>query len=106
MMIQANLFIYLFTILAAMSMAYSSYQRRILPVARPLGSLALLWVVFSLFRAFDLLNIDISQGMSQLLVDFDALFLSFFIPLWVWLLVEFYQEGKTHLDENSAVFLL
>lgn len=60
-MIQANLFIYLFTILAAMSMAYSSYQRRILPVARPLGSLVLLWVVFSLFRAFDRLNIDISQ---------------------------------------------
>lgn len=101
---QANLLIYLFTIMAAASLGWSSYKRRNLPVARPLAGLTVVWVLFALLRSLDLLNLEMSQWLGQSLQDFNAFALSFILPLWVWMLIEFYEERRTDLADKRILF--
>lgn len=103
---QANLLIYLFTIMAATSLSWGSYKRRFLPVARPLAALTVLWILFCIVNALTLLNEGAGQAARQFLQDLHMLMVDLVGPLWGWMLVEIYEDKKAGLKDKRILLLL
>lgn len=103
---QANLIIFVVTSMASMSLCWNSLQRRFLPIARPLALIAFCWVVFSLLRSTDLLDLGLDQWWSQLFLDLSYFIVSFFFPLWAWMMIEYHEEKQVSLLDVRILILL
>ncbi len=101
---EANILIYLATVMVAITLGLQSFKRRFLPIARPMISLSILWGTFSALRALELVGLEPNQWLSQFLLDFNFILTTFTVPLWVWMLLEFHLEKKVKLTDKRMLF--
>lgn len=100
-MYEIGLIIYSAAIVAACYLSWDAFKHRFLPIARPLIGLSIILALVCMLRLLGLLDPQLSQWLMQAIEDFEYFLIHpLVIPLWIWALLEYYQDKKISLGNK------
>ena len=106
-MYEVGLLIYAAAIIASCYLSWDAYKHRFLPISRPLIGMSIVLCVLCIIRFLHLIEVDLPRWFSQLLVDFEFFGIyPLVIPLWVWMLLEYYQDKKIRIVNKTLLLFL
>lgn len=105
-MSEAAVTFHLLIAMVALLLGLNIFKHRVLPIALPIGLTAFVLAIICLLQAVLAFWPDMGQWNRQLITDIDVTLLSFIIPLWVWVLLEYHYEKKISLTNKWLVLVL
>lgn len=106
-MYEIGLIIYATAIIASCYLSWDAFKHRFLPIARPMIAMSILLAFVCIIRFLDLTEIPLPRWGSQFLDDFEFFgLMPFIIPLWIWMLLEYYKDQKIRLSNKVLLLFL
>ena len=106
-MYEIGLIIYATAIIASCYLSWDAFKHRFLPIARPMIAMSILLALVCIIRFLDLTEIPLPRWASQFLDDFEFFGLKpLIIPLWIWMLLEYYKDQKIRLSNKILLLFL
>ena len=94
-MYETGLIIYATAFIASCYLSWDAFKHRFLPIARPMTAMSILLALVCIIRFLDITKIPMPRWGAQFLDDFEFFVLMpFIIPLWIWMLLEYYKDQK------------
>nr|CAA6805199.1 MAG: Two component transcriptional regulator, AraC family [uncultured Thiotrichaceae bacterium] len=106
-MYEIGLLIYVAAIIASCYLSWDAFKHRFLPIARPLMGLSILLALVCSVRLLGLIGSQLNQWIMQAIEDFEYFLIHpSIIPLWVWALLEYYQDKKIPFTHKVLLIFL
>ena len=106
-MYEVGLLIYAAAIIASCYLGWDAFKHRFLPIARPMIAMSILLALVCIIRFLDLTEIRLTRRASQFVDDFEFFgLMPLIIPLWIWMLLEYYKDQKIGLGNKILLLFL
>ena len=106
-MYEVGLLIYAAAIIASCYLSRDAYKHRFLPISRPLIGMSTLLCLLCIIRFLNLIEADLPRLFRQVMADVEFYGLyPFIIPLWIWMLLEYYQDKKVRISNKVLLLFM
>lgn len=106
-MYEIGIIIYAAAIVASCYLSWDGFKHRSLPIARPLIGMSGILALGCMIRLLAIIDPNLSQWIAQAIEDAEFFVMQpLLIPLWIWMLLEFYYDKKIPLTNKILLIFL